>query len=38
MNYSGPVGSPAAYTVAVSNSDTGNTFTYSSATGKIVKS
>jgi type IV pilus assembly protein PilA len=36
MVYSGPAGTPAAYTVAVTNSDTSKTYTYDSATGKIT--
>jgi type IV pilus assembly protein PilA len=41
MVYSGPItvtGSPVSYTVAVTNGDTNATFTYSSSTGKTVKS
>jgi uncharacterized membrane protein YkoI len=38
MTYTLGTTSPVSYTVAVKNDDTKNTFTYSSATGKIVKS
>jgi type IV pilus assembly protein PilA len=36
LTYSGPTGSPAHYTVVGKNSDTGQTFTYDSSTGKIT--
>lgn len=41
MVYSGPIavtGLPVSYTVAVTNGDTKATFTYTSSTGKTVKS
>jgi type IV pilus assembly protein PilA len=36
LNYSGPSGNPAKYTVVGTNSDTGKTYTYDSSTGKIT--
>jgi type IV pilus assembly protein PilA len=37
ITYTKGVGNPVTYTVAVVNSDTNNTFTYSSSSGQIVK-
>jgi type IV pilus assembly protein PilA len=38
LTYTKVTGPPVSYTVAVKNGDTGNTFTYDSTTGAIVKS
>jgi type IV pilus assembly protein PilA len=38
LTYTKVTGPPVSYTVAVKNGDTGNTFTYDSTTGQIVKS
>jgi type IV pilus assembly protein PilA len=38
LTYVKVAGSPASYTVAVQNGDTSHTYTYTSTTGKVVKS